>query len=452
DFIYKRFIHHTLLSLFVFITLKTVGFSEVFSNAYCLSTAAAGFRRRNGDGRENSVSFANQFCKKVDDFQFLLLLTKSLLVVSEERSRNLTVSEIPLCWNRLVQLKLFLKKHSFCWWAVDIVATSKNPELYYNGDSPMIENNINRVCNAEKHSRYGISYVDVLLSRRGIIDILAEVSYYCCKDCTRFENYTKEKKIEDLLDHYYEKRLEPLLDTDRYCFNIDGEKEKNIVDDAPCILIFNMNSEMKIYTGSMLWNQIDQTMYKISGYFISGNLFLINNSLTSLFFIDNGCNNISTIEKDVKCWQVPSEYFVFCCCWNNPLNCTYSPNTELITEKNKKIWLKLAKTRNPKSTLEMESIIFGNRLIDWPYRDFIYSLPSGNILNSVQFNHLSAESEGTYTIPGLNEPRYHCLQVYFSADRMSSYDWIIIKPEKIQSRYRFCKVATTVSFKNNTRQ
>ncbi|VDP13939.1 unnamed protein product [Onchocerca flexuosa] len=288
---------------------------------------------------------------------------------------------------RIMQLKLFLKKHSFCWWAVDIVATSKNPELYYNGDSPMIENNINRVCNAEKHSRYGISYVDVLLSRRGIIDILAEVSYYCCKDCTRFENYTKEKKIEDLLDHYYEKRLEPLLDTDRYCFNIDGEKE---------------------------------------------------NSLTSLFFIDNGCNNISTIEKDVKCWQVPSEYFVFCCCWNNPLNCTYSPNTELITEKNKKIWLKLAKTRNPKSTLEMESIIFGNRLIDWPYRDFIYSLPS--------------ESEGTYTIPGLNEPRYHCLQVYFSADRMSSYDWIIIKPEKIQSRYRFCKVATTVSFKNNTRQ
>uniref|UniRef100_A0A8R1TK23 Kringle domain-containing protein n=1 Tax=Onchocerca volvulus TaxID=6282 RepID=A0A8R1TK23_ONCVO len=325
------------------------------------------------------------------------------------------------------------KNHSFCWWAVDIVATARKPHLYHNGKSAMIENNINRICNAANHSRYGISFVDVSLFDGENIKILAEVSYYCCKNCSEFKRYDEQKKIENLLDHYYKKRLEPLLDTDKYCFNINSDKEKNIVDDAPCIFILNHNSKMKVYSGPMLWNQIDQTIFKIRHLrAIDPQMTCLSrkirkddiNSLASLFRIDNGCNNISTIGTDEKCWQVPGEYFVFCCCWSNPFNCTYSPKTELITEKNKEIWLKLAKIRNPKSALETQSIIFGNKF-------------------------LFAESKGADTIPGLNEPRYHCLHIQFLKGEKFLYNWIVINPEKIQSRYRFCTLTIAVSFQNN---
>lgn len=61
----------------------------------------------------------------------------------------------------------FLKDHIFCWWAVDIIAASQNFTLYYNGKSEMIENNIRGLCDAEQGSRYGISYVDIVIVSDG---------------------------------------------------------------------------------------------------------------------------------------------------------------------------------------------------------------------------------------------------------------------------------------------
>ncbi|KAM3719587.1 CCA-adding enzyme [Dirofilaria immitis] len=321
------------------------------------------------------------------------------------------------------------KNYTFCWWAVDIIAVSLKPELYRNGNSSVIENNIKRICSESNHSRYGISYVNITESTyHSPIDILVEVSYYCCKNCTVYEKYSEKRIIEDLLDHYYKKRLEPLHDTDRYCFNIEGDKQKNIVDDAPCILMLNANNEMKIYSGPMLWNQISQSIVRGNEYF---------NPLAYLYQNGYGCNenNMSTVE-DEQCRKLVLKYsyFAFCCCWNNPFNCTYSPKTKLITEQNKEIWLNLAKTRNPASTLQMESIAFGNKYIEWSYRVFIYSFPE--------------ISKGTDTIPGMNEPRYYCFQPQPSMDDDLNY-WTTVKLEEIQSRYRFCKFTFTVHFQNN---
>ncbi|MCP9261541.1 hypothetical protein DINM_004896 [Dirofilaria immitis] len=300
---------------------------------------------------------------KVGDFQLLLILNKTLCYVEKK-------------WN-----------YTFCWWAVDIIAVSLKPELYRNGNSSVIENNIKRICSESNHSRYGISYVNITESTyHSPIDILVEVSYYCCKNCTVYEKYSEKRIIEDLLDHYYKKRLEPLHDTDRYCFNIEGDKQKNIVDDAPCILMLNANNEMKIYSGPMLWNQISQSIVRGNEYF---------NPLAYLYQNGYGCNenNMSTVE-DEQCRKLRALFK-----WNPLLLAT--------------------------------------------------NISSGHIVfSSTVFQKFSAVSKGTDTIPGMNEPRYYCFQPQPSMDDDLNY-WTTVKLEEIQSRYRFCKFTFTVHFQNN---
>lgn len=78
-------------------------------------------------------------------------------------------------------------------------------------------------------------------------------------------------------------------------------------------------------------------------------------------------------------------YFIMCCCWSAPFNCTYEPRRKLFVERNKRTWIELAKTQNPAVVLNLESTVFGGRISEWTYHDFIYSFPEGNTSDSVQF-------------------------------------------------------------------
>ncbi|VDK69149.1 unnamed protein product, partial [Litomosoides sigmodontis] len=153
---------------------------------------------------------------------------------------------------------------------------------------------------------------------------------------------------EDLLDHYYEKRLEPLRDTDKYCFNTFNDKVKNVVDNAPCIFVLNSNSMMKVYSGPMFWNKIE------TGVFFP-------KSLVDTFRTERVCKESDVAgTDDMQCLGLKSEkaHFILCCCWSNPSNCSYEPRASAVVERNKEIWQELAKTQNPKTALHMESIDF----------------------------------------------------------------------------------------------
>uniref|UniRef100_A0A915PN77 Uncharacterized protein n=1 Tax=Setaria digitata TaxID=48799 RepID=A0A915PN77_9BILA len=215
------------------------------------------------------------------------------------------------------------------------------------------------------------------------------------------QELSKQKIIEDLLDHYYEKRLEPLRDTDQYCFNVNGDIEKNIVDDSPCILLLNSFSSMKIYTGPMLWNKIDTASPVINE---------TDTTIVDLFRSGRGCNESTSWRiEDEMCWRMVSdrEYFVLCCCWTNPFNCSYAPNMRELTERRKKLWPKFIK-----------------------------------------------KSIETGVAEEVFEPRYYCARVAFSATSLenlnfSMNDWTISIVADLPSRYRFCLLRTTVFFKNN---
>ncbi|CAG9530660.1 unnamed protein product [Cercopithifilaria johnstoni] len=220
--------------------------------------------------------------------------------------------------------------------------------------------------------------------------------------------------MEILLNKYYEKRLEPLLDDDKYCLNTYNDKVKNVVDDAPCILLLSSKSQMKIYSGPMLWNKIDMTIYHPANNF---------EKIIRMFESGTISKNMSTDVNDEQCLKFESEkaYFIFCCCWSNPYNCIYDPRTKLTVETNKQIWLELAKTHNPAFTLRMEAISF--------------------------------ESDEKDIIPGLNEPLYYCSKLvsYDDPDSFtrSSITWKRIKIEEFPLRYRFCKFSISLHFQNN---
>ncbi|KAL3994409.1 hypothetical protein ACH3XW_21625 [Acanthocheilonema viteae] len=322
---------------------------------------------------------------------------------------------------------------TFCWWAIDIIAVSENFNLFYNGRSEMIENNIKELCNATNQSHYGISFVDVTMYFEDqFINNLAEVSYYCCNNCTQYKKYSKKQVIEDLLDNYYKKRLEPLADTDRHCFNTFDDKVKNIVDNAPCIFVLNANSLMKVYSGPMLWNNIDIfVLYPRDDF----------NTIIEMFRNGRACNKNDNGIGDGQCLKLEAEeaYFIFCCCWSNPFDCTYDSRIKVDIEKNKQIWLELAQTRNPEIALRMEAIYFGNKDIQWSYHDFIYSSPKNSSRKDI--------------VPGLNEPRYYCSRLisYTSSDHLipTSVTWKRLKVNELPLRYRFCKFTISLHFQND---
>ncbi|VDM19213.1 unnamed protein product [Wuchereria bancrofti] len=188
---------------------------------------------------------------------------------------------------------------------------------------------------------------------------------------------------------------------------------------------------MKIYSGPMLWNQIDIVISYPSHDFTT---------LVALFRIGEACDFSGTLGVgDGRCLQLVSHktYFIICCCWSNPLDCTYEPKRKDLFEKNKKIWIELAKIGDPALTLRSQSATISRHV--WSYHDFIYSFPA-------------KESNETDTMPGLNEPHYYCVQPLSYTDlttRYSPVKWTEIQIEDLPPRYRFCKLSFAVLFQNS---
>lgn len=102
----------------------------------------------------------------------------------------------------------------------------------------------------------------------------------------------------------------------------------------------------------------------------------------------------TTSNRNEQCLKLASEeaYFILCCCWIDPFQCTYEPREKLLVEKNKMIWQELAKTRDPEIVLITESIISGSRDTKWSYYDFIYSFPQSNQYNLLLFQLITFKS------------------------------------------------------------
>ncbi|VDN34613.1 unnamed protein product [Gongylonema pulchrum] len=167
-----------------------------------------------------------------------------------------------------------------------------------------------------------------------------------------------------------------LSNPSRYCINSDDDKEEKLLDGSQCIFMLDVNTNRKVYSGAMHWNNIHMEFQTADR---------ANNSLVALAR-GRLCKlpNNHTLEED-KCYRYVSstDYFVLCCCYSNPENCSFGNEEKSLKLKNRETWSQVLKVRNPAVHAEIHDNRLKETDIIWDYRHFIYSESTEDDLGTI---------------------------------------------------------------------